>query len=669
MVIGDRTATDNERNENESERAPQNETDAERRYLLAEGDRTDTGNERNENESRQPPQDETGSEVQDEKGAEDGRGELTLGPDTEPEKGAKSGNSNNQREEENNEGERILPEWLWWRGDSPPELMHENLGPLCAIGEAAVLELEITGRRYEGLLDTGATRSFICPAVVEELGLKVRALKEPFSFTIANGASIHIDKQVPRLTMLCGGECFTGDFLIGPIPFPIILGIDWLVNYDVAWYFQSDKIRTYVNGRWFNLPVLRRGRYATPQREAKNTDQTKTAADRAYEELAAQVAKMSVEEAAALLRPPPKRYKSRRKAGVRVKIRDILQKAREDTANLKRALEGLHFVVALPATEPERLVHVPTERQVPLLYALVEHAKSHPDRRNQSANELVEPADKTSADDEESPWPRAQLTFSEFDAWADGPEATKVPDPILKVLKQHRQLFPDSLPDGLPPKRPHDHRILLVPGKLPTRAPIYTMPPDQIAQHTREIARLTAKGWIGPTYSPICAPTIMVYKRDDGSAERKMRLVVNYQALNALTIAPEFPMPSVQTVLEMLGGATVLSTLDLEAGFHQIRMAREGRWKTAFRSVQGLFEYKVMPFGLKGAPATFQANINAYLQPLLGNRVIAYLDDVLIYSATLASHTQLLEQVLGIFLNHQFYPKLVKRRFGQRELT
>ncbi|CDJ27602.1 Polyprotein, related [Eimeria mitis] len=161
----------------------------------------------------------------------------------------------------------------------------------------------------------------------------------------------------------------------------------------------------------------------------------------------------------------------------------------------------------------------------------------------------------------------------------------------------------------------------------------------------------------------------MVDKRDDGSGERKMRMVANYHALNALTIAPEFPMPSVQPVLKMLGGATYFSTLDLEAGFHQIRMAREDRWKTAFRSVQGLVEYKLMPFGLKGAPATFQANINAYLQPLLGNGVIAYLDDVLVYSATLESHIRLLEQVLGIFLRHQFYPKLTKCKFGQRELT
>ena len=130
-----------------------------------------------------------------------------------------------------------------------------------------------------------------------------------------------------------------------------------------------------------------------------------------------------------------------------------------------------------------------------------------------------------------------------------------------------------------------------------------------------------------------------------------MRMVVNHQALNALTIAPDFPLPPIQTILELLGGAKYFSTLDLEAGFHQIRMAKEDRWKTAFRSVLGLFEYQVMPFGLKGAPATFQANINAYLQPLLGQGVIAYLNDVLIYSSDLSGHVSLLRQVLSIFLH------------------
>ncbi|CDI85974.1 hypothetical protein EPH_0065450 [Eimeria praecox] len=514
----------------------------------------------------------------------------------------------------------------WWHEGMTPELTHAYHGSLCGTGKTAVLQLDIVGQECEGLLDTGASRSFISPAAVERLGLRVRILPEACSFTVANGEVLHIDRFLPRLSMLCGGECFTGDFLVSPIPYDVILGIDWLVNHKVAWYFQSDKLRTYVNGRWCDLPVQRK-ELRPPADASTTTKPAKSTADHAYEALAQQVARMTAEEAPTLLRPPPKRYKSRHRAGPRVQIKDLLREARHNTANMEHALEGLHFIAVLPETKPDRIVHVPLERQGPLLCAIVEHHQAPVcEPRAKSADAVVSETEDT----EDSPWRTAKLTYTEFDSWSQSPAALRLPPQILTVLQQHRLLFPDSLPDGLPPKRPYGHRILLLPGKLPTKAPIYKMPPEQLAHHKKEIARLSAKGWRGPTYSPICAPTIMVDKHDDGSGER-----VNYQALNALTIAPEFPMPTVHTILEMLGGATYFSTLDLEAGFHQIRMAKEDRWKTVFRSVQGLFEYRVMPFGLKGAPATFQATINAYLQPLLGHGVIAYLDDVLIYSPTL----------------------------------
>ncbi|CDI86681.1 OSJNBa0042D13.18 protein, related [Eimeria praecox] len=553
----------------------------------------------------------------------------------------------------------------WWREGTPLELAHEGNGSLCGTGKTAVLTLEIAGYECEGLLDTGASRSFISPTAAERLGLRVRFLRKACAFTVANGELLHMDHVVTRLSMICGGERFTGDFLVGPIPYDVILWLDWLINHRVAWYFQSDKLRTYVNGRWCELPVRRKSEglaVVTPATEGN----AKTPADRAYDALAQQVSRVTAEEDAALLRPPHKRYKSQHRAGERVKIKNLLREARSDTEKLKRALDGLHFIAALPKVEAKGVVYLPTERQSPLMCAILEH------HRAKTWSPGVHPAvvDATAdADTEASPWPTAKLEYTEFDAWSQGHEAGRLPPQIFTVLQQHRLLFPHSLPDGLPPRRPYDHQILSLPGKLPTKSPIYKMPPDQLAYHTREIASLTSKGWIGPTCSPICASTIMVDKHDDGSGERKMRMGVNYQALNAVSTASGFPIPNVQTILESMGGAKYFSTLALEAGFHQIRMTKEDRWRTAFRSVQGLLEYKVMPFGLKGAPATFQANINAYLQPLLEHGVIACLNNVLICSPTIDTRVSLLRHVLSTFLEHQFYPKFAKCKFAQQELT
>ncbi|CDJ67799.1 hypothetical protein ENH_00041700, partial [Eimeria necatrix] len=460
----------------------------------------------------------------------------------------------------------------------------------------------------------------------------------------------------------------------GPVPYDLVLGLDWLTEHKVAWYFQSDKLRTYVDGQWCELPVVRTGE-ATLRGDSSIAAQPRTPAEQAYEILAKQVAGMSAEEAAIFLRPPPRRYKPLAKKKAKARITSLVRQAAADTKDLKAPMHGLHLILALPEAGPAMPLRLSDEWQGALCCALI---GTHPASSSWHSPSAITVSGATESDeespwphalccaligthpassswhspsaitvsgatesDEESPWPQAQLEHTLFDAWIHSTEAQDIPREIAQVLHEYRAVFPDNLPKGLPPKRPHDHHILLVPGKLPAKSAIYRMTPDQLTFHKQEIAKLSDNGWIGPTYSPICSPTIMVNKRDDGSGERKMRMVVNYQALNALTIAPEFPLPPIQTILEMLGGAQYFSTLDLEAAFHQIRMAKADRWKTAFRSVLGLFEYRVMPFGLKGAPAKFQANINAYLQPLLEQGVIAYLDDVLIYSSDLSGHVSL----------------------------
>ncbi|CDJ33193.1 uncharacterized protein EMH_0015060 [Eimeria mitis] len=206
-------------------------------------------------------------------------------------------------------------------------------------------------------------------------------------------------------------ECSTGDFLVGPIPYAVILGIDWLVNHKVAWYFQSDKLRTYVNGRWCDRPVLCREGDSSQGTQAY-AEPVKTAADHAYDDLARQVDRMSAEEAAALLRPPTKRYKSRHRARGRVRIKDILREAREDTAALKRALEGLHCVVFLSAAEPDRVVHVPIERQGPLLCAIVKHLKVIHVEPGAPPIKPIDTAPPPSVDIDDSPWPTAKLQYT-----------------------------------------------------------------------------------------------------------------------------------------------------------------------------------------------------------------------------------------------------------------
>lgn len=99
-------------------------------------------------------------------------------------------------------------------------------------------------------------------------------------------------------------------------------------------------------------------------------------------------------------------------------------------------------------------------------------------------------------------------------------------------------------------------------------------------------------------------------------------------------------------VRDRLGAAKLFTKFDLKNGFHLLRMRKGTEWKTSFRTRYGLYEYPLMPFGLWTAPSTFQAMINAVLHHLLDEGVIAYIDDILIYSETEEEHIRLVKKVL-----------------------
>ena len=145
-------------------------------------------------------------------------------------------------------------------------------------------------------------------------------------------------------------------------------------------------------------------------------------------------------------------------------------------------------------------------------------------------------------------------------------------------------------------------------------------------------------------------------------------MVINYRPLNAVTIVGEVPLPVIEDVLLCLQGAKWFTTMDMEQGFHQVRMAPEDRYKTAFRTFMGQFEWCVMPFGLKGAPSTFQAIMNSIFFDLLGQGVLVYMDDVLLYSTTLELHLTLLDKVLQRLLDHKMFPKLSKCNFAVQSI-
>jgi len=121
-------------------------------------------------------------------------------------------------------------------------------------------------------------------------------------------------------------------------------------------------------------------------------------------------------------------------------------------------------------------------------------------------------------------------------------------------------------------------------------------------------------------------------------------------------------------MLDELYGASYFTKLDLQAGYHQVRVSPPDIPKTAFRTHNGHYEYLVMPFGLCNAPSTFQAIMNSIFHPHLSKFILVFFDDILVYSNTWEQHLEHVQQTLSILRQHQFFVKRSKCAFGQQEL-
>jgi RNase H-like domain found in reverse transcriptase/Reverse transcriptase (RNA-dependent DNA polymerase)/Integrase zinc binding domain/Chromo (CHRromatin Organisation MOdifier) domain/Retroviral aspartyl protease len=220
------------------------------------------------------------------------------------------------------------------------------------------------------------------------------------------------------------------------------------------------------------------------------------------------------------------------------------------------------------------------------------------------------------------------------------------------TLKEFRDVFPDDLPEGLPPRRDIDHKIELVPGSAPTNRPTYRMSPTELDELKKQLDELSKAGFIQPSKSPFGAPILFVKKKDG-----TMRMCIDYRALNGITIKNSYPLPRIDELFDRLHGAKVFSKIDLRSGYHQIRISDEDVPKTAFRSRYGHFEFLVLPFGLTNAPATFMHLMHSIFRPFLDQFALVFLDDILIYSKDMAEHKQHVRQVLELLRKNKLFAK------------
>ncbi|GBG74828.1 hypothetical protein CBR_g19340 [Chara braunii] len=242
----------------------------------------------------------------------------------------------------------------------------------------------------------------------------------------------------------------------------------------------------------------------------------------------------------------------------------------------------------------------------------------------------------------------------------DGPAASSQDPRITHLLDGYGYVF--EAPTGTVPNRPIRYGITLEAGVVRPRGCIYRMSEEELEVLRAQLDDLLDKGWIRPSCLPYGAQVLFVRKKN-----KDLRLWIDYRKLTAQTVKNACPLPRIDDLLERLGGVTYFSKLDLKSSYHQIEIQPQDRYKTAFKTRYGHFEWVVMPFGLTNAPATFQAAMTTEFRDLLDHTILIYLDDILVYSRTLDEHLVHLRAVLDRLRAAKYKANRDKCEFAKQE--
>lgn len=206
----------------------------------------------------------------------------------------------------------------------------------------------------------------------------------------------------------------------------------------------------------------------------------------------------------------------------------------------------------------------------------------------------------------------------------------------------------------------HDIPLL---DDVPVRQRYRRIPPSEYEVVKTHINQLMEAGIVRESSSPYASPIVLV-KKKDGS----LRMCVDYRHLNVKTRKDAFPLPRIEESLDSLSGARWFSTLDLASGYLQVPVSEHDRPKTAFCTPFGLFEFNRMPFGLCNAPSTFQRLMERLFGDQQCQSLLLYLDDIVVFSTSVAQHLQRLELVLDRLRREGLKANLQKCAFFKREV-
>ena len=238
---------------------------------------------------------------------------------------------------------------------------------------------------------------------------------------------------------------------------------------------------------------------------------------------------------------------------------------------------------------------------------------------------------------------------------------------VKQLIRDFPQIF--LLPgDPLPCTNAVQHHIPTE-NDIPVNAKQYRHPLVHKDFIAKDIQKKLEDGIIEPSNSPSNSPIWIVPKRPDSQGNPRWRMVVDFRDLNQRTVGDAYPLPNITDILDQLGGAMYFSVFDLASGFHQIEMAPEDQWKTAFSTPDGHYEYTRMPMGLKNAPATFQRLMDQIKRGLDCKEILVYMDDVIIHANSLKEHDKRVRKFFNRLASTRLVLQPEKVHFLRKEVA
>ncbi|CAM4550434.1 unnamed protein product [Lepidochelys kempii] len=197
----------------------------------------------------------------------------------------------------------------------------------------------------------------------------------------------------------------------------------------------------------------------------------------------------------------------------------------------------------------------------------------------------------------------------------------------------------------------------------PIKVQPYRVSPQGKTAIEQEIQDMLQMGVICPSGSAWASPVVLVPKPDG-----EICFCVDYCKLNAVTRPDNYSMPHTDELLKKLGWAQFISTLDLTKGYWQVPLDESAKERSAFTTHIGLYEFIVLSFGLRNAPATFQRLVDSLLEGL-GEYAVAYLNNVTIFSDSWAEHLEQLQKVFERIRDAGLTVKAKKCQIGLNRVT